>query len=75
LLLVDSSIHRYTDAMWWDEDEQARELRARIAKLQRECAELDRQHYGKLAPLYQNGIVVSLRTVVNGIPNQPVTGT
>jgi hypothetical protein len=53
---------------WWDVDEEARILRARVAKLEAENAELARRFPGPKSNVipFQNGEEFQLQPVVNG---------
>jgi hypothetical protein len=56
--------------MWWcDADEEARILRARVEKLERENAAFDRLHAAETQR--RNGVPVQLRLVVGGTPLEP----
>jgi hypothetical protein len=69
LLLVDSVVCRYTAAMsWWDVDEEARILRARVAKLEAENAELARRFPGPQSNVipFPNGEEFKLQPVADG---------
>jgi hypothetical protein len=56
--------------MWWDSPEDdARELRRRVERLERENAAFDRLHAAEIQR--RNGMPVQLRLVVGGAPMEP----
>jgi hypothetical protein len=54
---------------WWDADEDARELRRRVERLERENAAFDRLHHAAIQR--RNNMPVQLRLVVGGTPLEP----